>query len=111
MPQAVSRRVVLKGASVIIARSALTGLATKPGTSAVTPPIRSTYRRLSGVIFTRTLPFYDDAIVKLYGEFAREFWRALKSVLSLFFQKKEINKCMSSLELPAKWAALLPAHY
>jgi hypothetical protein len=87
MPQAVSRRVVLKGASVIIARSALTVLATKPGTSAVTPPIRSTYRRMSGVIFTRTLPFYDDAVVKLYGEFARELWRVLKAFYPCSFRK------------------------
>lgn len=56
MPQAVSRRDGLKGAS-IIASSALTGLVTKPGLSAVTPPIRSTYRRMSGVIFTQTLLF------------------------------------------------------
>lgn len=67
MPQAVSRRDGLKGASI-------------PGLSAVRPPIRSTYRRMSGAIFTQTLPFYDDAVMKLYGEFARELGRALKNV-------------------------------
>jgi CubicO group peptidase (beta-lactamase class C family) len=34
-------------------------------------------QQLTGAIFTQTLPFYDDAVVKLYGEFERELYRGL----------------------------------
>lgn len=36
--------------------------------------------QVTGAIFTQTLPFYDDAVVKLYGEFERELYRVLKNV-------------------------------
>jgi methyl acetate hydrolase len=35
-------------------------------------------KRVTGAIFTQTLPFYDPGIVKLYGEFERGLYRGLK---------------------------------
>jgi CubicO group peptidase (beta-lactamase class C family) len=35
-------------------------------------------KRVTGAIFTQTLPFYDPSIVKLYGEFERGLYRGLK---------------------------------
>jgi methyl acetate hydrolase len=34
-------------------------------------------KRVTGTIFTQTLPFYDASIVKLYGEFERGLYRGL----------------------------------
>ena len=34
-------------------------------------------KRVTGAIFTQTLPFYDPGIVKLYGEFERDLYRGL----------------------------------
>jgi methyl acetate hydrolase len=35
-------------------------------------------KRVTGAIFTQTLPFYDPSIVKLYGEFERGVYQGLK---------------------------------
>ena len=34
-------------------------------------------KRVTGTIFTQTLPFYDPGIVRLYGEFERGLYRGL----------------------------------
>ena|GEM_PF-4092947 len=36
-------------------------------------------KQVVSAVFTQMLPFYDDAVVKFYGEFERELYLTLKN--------------------------------